>query len=182
MEVWDIYDQDRVRTGELIERGSKLAPAQYHLVVHVCIFNKEGELLIQQRQPFKKGWPGKWDLSVGGSALAGESSQVAAQRETWEELGLKFDFSQERPFFTINFSRGFDDFYLIEAEVKTDDLVLQASEVKDTCWVDHAQLIDLRERGKLIPYHRGLLDMIFEMRVGRGTHPPRKLINLPNNV
>lgn len=30
---------------------------EYHLAVHVCIFNSENQLLIQQRQPYKGGWP-----------------------------------------------------------------------------------------------------------------------------
>ena len=174
MEVWDIYDKDRSPTGICIRRGEKLDPGQYHLVVHVCIFHPNGKLLIQERQPFKRGWPGKWDLSVGGSALAGENSQATAQRETLEELGLSFDFSNERPFFTVNFSRGFDDFYLIEADVELDDLVLQEAEVKSVRWVDREELRALREAGAFIPYHRSLLDMIFEMRHQRGTYPPRK--------
>lgn len=170
MEVWDVYNGERGRTSEQIKRGDKLKAGQYHLVVHVCIFNREEKLLIQQRQAFKRGWPGKWDLSVGGSVLAGENSQAAAERETLEELGLRLDFSRERPFFTVNFDEGFDDFYLIEAEVDTNDLVLQESEVSQVRWVDYDELIELRAAGELIPYHRGLLDMIFEMRRMRGTH------------
>lgn len=57
----------------------------YHLVVHVCVFNQKGEMLIQQRQPFKQGWPNLWDVTMGGSALAGETSQQAAMRELKEE-------------------------------------------------------------------------------------------------
>ena len=88
MELWDVYDKDRVKTGETMERGSAFADGAYHLVVHVCIFNSKGEMLIQQRQPFKEGWPNLWDLTVGGSAVAGESSGEAAKRELFEEIGI----------------------------------------------------------------------------------------------
>lgn len=174
MEEWDIYDQDRLRTGESIRRGQRLAPGEYHLVVHVCIFHPNGKLLIQHRHPRKRGWPDKWDLSVGGSAQAGENSRATAKRETQEELGLSYDFSKERPFFTIHFSRGFDDFYLIEVEVELADLKLQKSEVQGVRWVNREELMELWKQGDFIPYHRSLLDMIFEIRHQRGAHPPRR--------
>ena len=53
MEHWDIYNADRIPTGKTIERDTPLQKGEYHLVVHVCIFNSDGELLIQKRQPWK---------------------------------------------------------------------------------------------------------------------------------
>lgn len=72
MELWDVYDENRVKTGRTLERGKpeKIQKGEYRMVVHVCIFNSKGEMLIQQRQPFKRSWSGKWDLTVGGSAVS----------------------------------------------------------------------------------------------------------------
>ena len=56
MELWDVYDKDRNKKGYTMDRGVKIKPGDYHLVVHVCIFNAKGEMLIQQRQPFKDDW------------------------------------------------------------------------------------------------------------------------------
>ena len=114
MERWDIYDKDRVETGQTMGRGEDFADNAYHLVVHVCIFNPRGEMLIQQRQPFKEGWPNMCDVSAGGSAISGETSSVAASREVFEEIGYQVDLSDERPFLTINFDVGFDDYYILE--------------------------------------------------------------------
>ena len=75
MEFWDIYDMDRIKQNRVIRRGDEFSEGEYHVVVHVCIFNSAGEMLIQQRQPFKDSWPNQWDLSVGGSAVTGDSSQ-----------------------------------------------------------------------------------------------------------
>ncbi len=94
MELWDIYDKDRVKTGKTMVRGAEFAPDSYHMVVHVCIFNSKGEMLIQQRQPFKEGFPNLWDITVGGSATMGDSSQDAAEREVFEEIGLKLNLQQ----------------------------------------------------------------------------------------
>lgn len=75
MEKWDLYDIHRNKLAKQIVRGDKMASDEFHLVVHVCIFNSQGEMLIQQRQPFKKEWPNLWDITCGGSAIAGETSQ-----------------------------------------------------------------------------------------------------------
>ena len=48
-------------------------------------------MLIQRRQPFKRGWSNLWDITVGGNAIAGDSSRSAAERETRAELGLSLD-------------------------------------------------------------------------------------------
>ena len=77
MELWDIYDIDRQKTGKLCRRvdGKALADRDYHLVVHICLFNPQGQLLIQRRQLDKAGYPGLWDVTAAGSALAGETSR-----------------------------------------------------------------------------------------------------------
>ncbi|WP_338067591.1 hypothetical protein [Oceanobacillus picturae] len=56
MEKWDLFDKHRNKIEKQITRGDEMTPAEFHLVVHVCIFNPKGEMLIQQRQPFKQGW------------------------------------------------------------------------------------------------------------------------------
>ena len=117
VELWDIYDRNRELTGRTHRRGDKMKEGDYHLVVHVCIFNTKGQLLVQQRQPYKKGWPNMWDITVGGSAVRGDNSYQAAEREVWEELGLKLDLSRMRPRFTMNFSDGFDDYYIVRQDV-----------------------------------------------------------------
>ena len=117
MELLDIYNKDRIKTGKTMIRGSVSENGAYHLVVHACIFNSEDKMLIQQRQSFKRGWPNLWDISVGGCVAAGETSQMAVQRELFEELGLNIDLKHVRPHMTINFNTGFDDIYLIEQDV-----------------------------------------------------------------
>ena len=47
----------------------------YRVVVHVCIFNTQDHLLIQQRASAKLIWPSLWGVSVGGGVDAGEISR-----------------------------------------------------------------------------------------------------------
>lgn len=170
MEVWTIYDKDRKPTDKTVERGTRLGNNEYHMVVHVCIINAEEKMLIQQRQPFKDGWPNLWDISVGGSSTAGESSAVAAERELFEELGFKTDLSKARPFFTINFSCGFDDYYILEADVDIDSLSLQYEEVQAVRWASREEIMNMIDNKTFIPYHKSVINMIFEMRHNRGGH------------
>lgn len=151
-EYWDIYDENRNKTGRTHRRGDKLEMDDYHLVVHVCIFNSNNELLIQRRHPDKIGWPGMWDISAAGSALQGEDSRMAAIREVKEELGIEINLDGLRPHFTINFEQGFDDYWFIEQDIDLKAITLQPEEVIDAKWIKEDELIDLLENGQFIPY------------------------------
>lgn len=165
-ELWDLYDKNRNLTGKKHRRGDLLKEGEYHLVVHVCIFNSKNELLVQQRQPWKKGWPNMWDLSVGGSAVTGDDSQRAAERETKEELGLDIDLSNKRPSFTINCDKGFDDYWIITKDIDISDLHLQEEEVKDVKWVNKFELQQMIKQDVFVPYF--CLDKIFELQDFKG--------------
>jgi isopentenyldiphosphate isomerase len=170
MELWSVYDKERIVTNKTIERCKELAENEFHLVVHICIFNSSDQMLIQQRQPFKEGWSNMWDLSVGGSAVAGETSSMAAERELFEEIGYKADLSNERPFITVNFQRGFDDYYLLEKDLDLSTLKLQYEEVQKVKWATKAEILHMIKTGCFIPYYNSLIDTLFEMRQRRGSH------------
>ncbi len=171
-ELWDLYTKDRERTGRMHRRGDPMKDGEYHLAVHVCIFNSRNEMLIQQRQPFKEDWPNMWDLTAAGSALQGENSQQAAEREVAEELGLGIDLSDRRPDFTINFVHGFDDYYLLEQEVDLASLRLQEEEVQAVRWAGKEEVLAMQEQGTMIPYW--FLDKLFEVRGMMDAHGWRK--------
>lgn len=168
MELWDIYDTDRNKTGRTMERGSQFPDGAMHLVVHICIFNAQGEMLIQQRQPFKEGWSGMWDITVGGSAVAGDTSRIAAHRELHEELGLDVDFSDKLPALSLTFNHGFDDYYLIEQEVDFAALKLQPEEVAAVRWASQEEILQMIDGGSFIPYYPDLIRLLFQMRQGLG--------------
>lgn len=170
MELWDVYNRDKTKTGKTMVRGEKIEKGSYRLVVHACIFNSKGEMLIQQRQPFKSGWPNMWDITVGGSAISGETSQTAIEREIFEEIGLKIDLQNIQPHLTINFDTGFDDVYLIEREIDIKDIVLQYEEVKKVEWATLDEILQKIDNGIFIPYHKSLIQLFFDMRKNYGCH------------
>jgi len=171
MELWDLLDRDRKPLNRTHVRGEKMEEGTYHLVVHVCLFNDKNQLLIQKRQAFKKGWSGMWDISVGGSAISGDTSRMAAEREAKEELGIDIDLSNEIPRFTINFDNGFDDYWMTEYKGSIEELTLQASEVEDAKWADIHEIKALVEKGDFVPYF--FIDQIFDLYKRKGAiHDP----------
>ena len=83
-EIMDLYDRNRQITKNTYIRGSAQPKGFFRLVVHVCIFNSKGELLIQQRT-YNKKMPGLWDVTCGGAVSTKESSSQGAQRELSED-------------------------------------------------------------------------------------------------
>ena len=88
MEMFEIVNE----RGEVIGTAPRNVchgdPSLVHRSVHVLVFDSAGRLLMQLRSMDKDIQPGKWDTSVGGHLGVGESYEVAAARETSEELGI----------------------------------------------------------------------------------------------
>ena len=70
--------------------GSKLL----HPVVHLHVFNSQGDIYLQKRPDWKDIQPGRWDPAVGGHIAYGETPEEALRREVREELGIT-DFRPE---------------------------------------------------------------------------------------
>ena len=168
MEIWDVYDENRARTGKTVSRGEPLLPGERHLAVHVCLFNTRGEMLIQQRQHTKPSYPDYWDVSVGGGVIAGETPRAAAMRELREELGLTLDLSQTVAAVTLSFDGGFDDYFLADCDVPLSALTLQAEEVQAARWAGREEIQAMIARREFAPYWPSFVDLLFDLYRHRG--------------
>lgn len=171
-EVFDVYDENRIPTGITVVRGKNVR-GDLHLVVHVCVFNAKGEMLIQKRTATKATWAGLWDFTIGGHVDAGETSREGAARELSEELGLTLALP-ERPALTVNFARGFDDYFVYAATpdeaIDPAALRLQESEVAAVRWTNREEIHHMTAEGTFIPYKAALVDMLFALRTSFGAH------------
>jgi len=152
MEKWDLYDAKRNKLNRTVNRGEPLPPGTYHLVVHLCLFNSDGQLLCQRRTITKATYPLYWDVTVGGSALSGEDSKQAIHREVVEEIGLDIDFSQVEKIFTVTFIEYIDDYYFIISDINPEDLVLQKDEVCAVAYYDLDEIEKMIKEGNFVDY------------------------------
>ena len=162
MERWDVYDLDRRQTGLILPRGAAHTAELCQLVVHVCLFNRAGQMLIQQRSMQKKGFPGYWDVSVGGGVLAGETGREAAMREAREELGLTLRIDRAAAV-TLSFEGGFDDYFLLDWDGALSDLTLQTEEVQDARWADCGEITAMIEGGTFAPFWPSFVQLLFDL-------------------
>jgi isopentenyldiphosphate isomerase len=132
-----------------------------HDIAVLYLFDKDGKLLLQKRAD-----NGKWDHSVGGHMLPGESAQEAIVREAEEELGITQlscesvlqDFRPE-PSFTKSRKHRFNVF-----KASFDESVLNLSD--ETTETERFSPEDLREKMKENPdlFEEGLLATFPELK------------------
>ena len=161
MELWDVYDKYRHKTGRVHQRGIPMDEGDYHLVIHVWIVNSKGEFLIQRRQPWKKGWGGMWDCATAGSAIKSDSSIDAVIRESKEEIGVDIDGENLERLFTVDFKRGFDDIWIVKQDIDIKDLILQQEEVADARWATLDEIKEMIKNGEFIAY--SYIDRLYNM-------------------
>jgi len=168
MELVDLYDENRIPLGKTAERYAKKKHGEYRMVVHVCVFDRQGRMLIQQRSKEKGAWGGYWDVTIGGGVDAGETSRQGAEREFLEELGYPLDLTGRRPHLTVNFSGGFDDFYLLVRDIDLQELKLQKEEVQQVRWASREEIFELLDADRFIHYPKSFLDYLFDSRSSFG--------------
>lgn len=158
MELWDIYDKNKVPTGRTMERNHfTLADDEYHLTVLGVIVRPDGRFLITKRVMTKAWAPGWWEVS-GGAAQAGEKSEDAVIREIREETGLdvtgaeggyQFTYHRENPGKGDNY---FVDVYRYVMDVDERDLRLQEEEVAGVRFATAEEIKELAEQGIFLHY------------------------------
>lgn len=168
MELWDLYDKHRKLTNQTMTRGDVMLKDTYHLVIHVVIFNSKNQMLIQKRKYDKVSNPNMWDISVGGSVTAGETSQQGAMRETEEELGLNIDLHNQLPHLSITFERGYDDIYIVNREADLETLAVPNDEVSDVKWASIDEIHQMIDDKTFISYRKSLIQLLFDMRYQYG--------------
>ena len=131
-ELFDVVDEhDRVidvmlRT-EVHRRGLR------HRAVHIFLFRSSGEMLIHLRHADKEEFPAVWTSSASGHVSAGELYEVSAQRELFEELGVRAPLEKLGRFAACaDTSNEFTELFVAES-----DAVLQVdeSEISAVRWL-----------------------------------------------
>lgn len=158
MELWDIYDSNKKRTGRTMKRNDWiLKDGEYHLTVLGVVMRPDGRFLITQRVMTKAWAPGWWEVS-GGAAMAGEDSYDAVKREVLEETGLDvtnaeggyvFTYHRENPGEGDNY---FVDVYRFVMDFDEKDLLLQTEETNGYRLATADEIRELADKGIFLHY------------------------------
>lgn len=158
MEMWDIYDADKKRTGRTMKKNDWcLKEGEYHLTVLGMVAHKDGRFLITKRVMTKAWAPGWWEVP-GGAAQAGEDSADAVLREIREETGLDVSgweggylFSYKRE----NLEEGdnyFVDIYRFSSDFDEADIRLQEEETDGYMLASMDEIKALAAQGIFLHY------------------------------
>lgn len=158
MELWDIYDSNKQRTGRTMKRNDWcLKDGEYHLTVLGVVERCDGTFLITRRVMTKAWAPGWWEVS-GGAAMAGEESADAVVREIREETGL--DVSKAKGGYLFTYRRDnpgegdnyFVDVYRFVMDFDESDLKLQQEETSGFMFATLEQIKELADQGIFLHY------------------------------
>lgn len=158
MELWDIYDANKERTGRTMKRNEfHLAEGEYHLTVLGVVARRDGRFLITKRAAAKAWAPGWWEVS-GGGAMAGEESLDAVRREVREETGLDvtdwdggylFTYHRENPGEGDNY---FVDVYRFIGDFAEEELRMQEAETDGYRLATAGEVRELAAQGIFLHY------------------------------
>jgi 16S rRNA (adenine1518-N6/adenine1519-N6)-dimethyltransferase len=138
-EIFDVVDERDQVIGQKT-RGEVHAGKLLHRAVHVFVFNKRGDLLLQQRSLFKDAHPGVWDSSVSGHLDTGEDYAAAAVRELDEEMGIQVDSPPEEiARISPSEATGWEHVRLYRAEYNG-RISFPAAEVEAAAWFPLAEI------------------------------------------
>ncbi len=75
-EYIDIVSENGEPTGKLALKSEAHKNGWWHNTIHLWLYTKNGEIILQQRSRKKVIYPLLWDVSAAGHIDAGESFQM----------------------------------------------------------------------------------------------------------
>ena len=163
IERLDIYDNEKKKTGKIVERkeGLKLGKEEYILAVQCWIINKKREILLTQRK-FDKSYGGMWE-PTGGLVKSGEDSIQGVTRELQEEIGLNISkediiLVKEKIDKDENCNT-FRDVYIVKKDISLNELHFNDGEVINAQYVTVETLSHMIGRGESFEWLRYFMDL-----------------------
>ena len=158
MELWDIYDENKERTGATMKHNDwNMKPGEFHLTVLGVLMRPDGKYLITRRRMDKEWAAGWWEVP-GGGVRAGEDSKDAVIREIKEETGIDVTNAEGGYAFTykrVNPDEGdnyFVDVYRFVMDIDEKDVSFQEAEIDGHMFATREQIESFAKEGKFLHY------------------------------
>lgn len=101
-----LVDENDREIGHLAKAACHDGDGILHRAFSIFVFNRSGELLLQQRSAGKRLWPLSWSNSCCSHPRRGEAVAAAVHRRLLQELGMTADL---RHLFTFSYHARFGD-------------------------------------------------------------------------
>ena len=137
-----VDESDRV-VGHLSKGACHDGEGVLHRAFSLFVFNREGELLLQQRSSGKRLWPLYWSNSCCSHPRQGETMDEAVRRRLQQELGLV---SNLQFLYKFQYQASYEDvgseneFCWVYVGITDDEARPNPNEIKDHRWVTAARL------------------------------------------
>ena len=157
-EKLDIYDENRIKTGKIIERKEDIPLEKNELVLAVqCwIINNKNEILLTQRKIEKK-YGGMWE-PTSGLVTSGENSIQGIKRELKEEIGVEIEDKDLKLLKTVIGERTIRDIYIINKNIDIGDIRFNDGEVINAKYVTAEELKKMIDDGEAFEWLRWFLN------------------------
>lgn len=154
MEIWDAYNECYEKVGIDLVRGEKIPDGLFHLVSEVIVQHKDGDFLAVQRDFSKQNYPGKYEITAGGSVLKGETVIECAKRELFEETGIVCSYLQQ--IFDICYinSQSIYFGYFCKVDCLKTDIKLQKNETISYKWIPKDKVVEFVNSSDYVRLHR----------------------------
>lgn len=152
MELWDGYYSGGTLANVDLVRDEYIPKGIYHMVCEVLVRHTDGEYLLTRRALTKPSNPGRYEATIGGSALKGEDAVTCAKRELFEETGILSDSFEKIGRFVSDDTIYFN--FLCVTECEKDSIKLQEGETIEYKWVSEDEFISFVNSNEMIETQR----------------------------
>lgn len=138
-----LVDEDDNEIGNLAKDRCHDGQGQLHRAFSLFIFNRRGEVLLQQRSSQKRLWPMYWSNACCSHPRRGEEMSEAVNRRLQQELGMT---SELEFLFKFIYQAHYDEagseheLCWVYLGRSSDDIVVNANEIADWRYVSVATL------------------------------------------
>ena len=162
MEQWDIYDENKQKTGRTMNRNDwHMKPDEFHLTVLGVLQRPDGKYLITRRKLDKERAPGWWEVPGGGvravynwGEYIDEDVEAMFEEETGIDVtgakgGYAFSYKRVNPEEQNNY---FVDIYKYVLDFTEADVKVQPDEVTEFALATAEEIRAIAAQGIFLHY------------------------------